>query len=191
MLQLRHKLQTGVGTVVQLPQEVMLRPFDFSDVPALVQAVGENQPFLEQFLPWATPDYSAAKARQWVQASLEQWSQNLGFQWGLFREHAVLGALGFHPIQWDIRSASIGYWLVQSAGRQGLMTAAAAELLEWGFRRYRLREMWIEARDTNQPSQRVAERLGFERRGQRSDGESILFRYRLLSGAWERRQTAR
>ncbi len=169
----------------RLPHEVMLRPFDFSDVAALVQAVQENQPFLVRFLPWATPGYGAVQARQWVQASLEQWAQNLGFQWGLFRAGAILGAVGFHPIQWDIRSASMGYWLVESAGRQGLMTAAAAELLDWAFHRYRLREMWIEARETNRPSQKLAERLGFERRGHRTDGGSILVRYRLLSEAWD------
>ncbi len=58
----------------RLPHEVMLRPFDFSDVAALVQAVQENQPFLVRFLPWATPGYGAVQARQWVQASLEQWA---------------------------------------------------------------------------------------------------------------------
>lgn len=170
--------------MIHLPHGVILRPFDFSDVPALVQAVQENQPFLVQFLPWAGADYGSLQARPWVQASLEQWAQNLGFQWGLFRGDVVLGTVGFHPIQWDIRSASIGYWLVESAGRRGLMTAAAAELLAWGFNRYQLREIWIEARDTNRPSQRVAERLGFEQRGQRSDGQFTLLRYRMLADVW-------
>lgn len=84
--------------------------------------------------------------------------------WWAFRRHdgAALGYVGYH----GTAVPGMGYALRADAWGQGLATEAVESALSAGFTTLGLNrvELWIHV--ANQPSWRLAERLGFTRRGQ-------------------------
>ncbi|MGK5547434.1 GNAT family N-acetyltransferase [Streptomyces sp. URMC 127] len=88
--------------------------------------------------------------------------------------------------------ASVGYWVVQSARRQGAAAAALRAITEWALLDLRIPRLELYVEPWNAASMRTAERAGFRRegllRGRQLVGEERrdAFRYALLDGGTER-----
>lgn len=89
-----------------------------------------------------------------------------------------------------IRSAEVGYWLDAGFAGRGLATRAVAATLDWAFGPLGLRRIKLFALADNEPSVRVAERLGFTREGLFRAGavvsgvEHDVLGYGLLAREW-------
>jgi len=75
----------------------------------------------------------------------------------------VVGSIGIFP-QADIheKNAEMGYWLSEKYWRNGIMTKAIAEILDYGFRTFDITRIFARPFSTNLGSQRVLEKAGFE-----------------------------
>ena len=73
-----------------------------------------------------------------------------------------LGAVNLHNIDWENGFFEIGFGLRPSARGQGIMTSAVDALVEFCFTH--LGAKILEIKPTNEKAQKVAERLGFEKR---------------------------
>jgi RimJ/RimL family protein N-acetyltransferase len=77
----------------------------------------------------------------------------------------LLGVMGLHRVDWSRRSAGLGYWIRQTAWGQGFAPEAAASVIEHGFRSLGLNRIEAHVALENKKSQRVVEKLGFQREG--------------------------
>jgi ribosomal-protein-alanine N-acetyltransferase len=72
----------------------------------------------------------------------------------------AVGNVNLAGLDDDGREATVGYWLVREARGQGLATAAASLLIDWGLRTLDLERVEFAILPENLASQRVAERVG-------------------------------
>ena len=90
---------------------------------------------------------------------------------------ALVGQLTVGNVQYgSLRSAHIGYWISQEYAGRGITPTAVALATDHAFRELRLHRIEVAMRPENQPSRRVAEKLGFRYEGERAaflhiDGE--------------------
>ena len=77
----------------------------------------------------------------------------------------VLGSLSLLRPHWEDGRAEIGWWVAAPARGRGLATAGATLLSRWALRRLGLARIDCFVDAENLPSQRVAERAGFQRDG--------------------------
>lgn len=68
---------------------------------------------------------------------------------------------GLHRFDWRTRSFEIGYWVRQSAQRQGYATEIANALTRFAFEQLGARRVGITCADGNDNSRRVIEALGY------------------------------
>jgi [ribosomal protein S5]-alanine N-acetyltransferase len=98
-------------------------------------------------------------------ASLDQPDNLPGLpsQWSLIDRDTgvVIGTVGF--IQWDRdrNSAEVGFMIVPSRRRSGLMSEAISAVIAFGFQSLRLEEIIACVQPSNLPSIRLLEKLGF------------------------------
>jgi ribosomal-protein-alanine N-acetyltransferase len=76
-----------------------------------------------------------------------------------------------------LRSGFLGYWIDREAAGRGMASLAVALVCDHAFSAVGLHRVQADIRPTNGPSQRLVERLGFQREG-------LLRRYLDIDGDW-------
>jgi ribosomal-protein-serine acetyltransferase len=157
--------------------DAVLRPFAETDAGELTATIAANREHLARWLPWAeshgfedSVDYLARKRAQ-VEA-------DDGFEGAIVLDGRIVGAAGFHAVDWINRSTSIGYWLAAEAVGRGLMSGAVRALLGHAFDTLELHRVVIEVVVDNARSRAIPERLGFRE-------EAVLRQSKLIRGRYE------
>lgn len=149
-----------------LPQElrlesdrVVLRDWRDEDAPALAPVCGEWDVCAFTSVPWT---YSEAEALAWVERQRQKRAAGTVLALAIQgRDHdRALGNVNLARLDDCGREAAIGYWLVPEARGQGLATAAASLLVDWGLTSLGLERVEFAILPENLASQRIAERLG-------------------------------
>ena len=77
----------------------------------------------------------------------------------------VIGGIGLHNIDKNNQRAEVGYWLGRKYWRQGYISEALGMILNFGFRRLKLRKIWAGVYHPNIPSQKLLMKAGFAKEG--------------------------
>ncbi len=152
-----------------LPTErLWLRRFRSADALPLSEAVGQSLPELSSWLPWAQGLYGLPEARIFIRGSNRSWRRGKAFDFSvrLKGETAqIVGGVGIWHTSRIQKSGEIGYWIKSDFTGMGLATEAARALLPLGFEQMGLHRILMRIAVGNQPSRRVAEKLGFSYEG--------------------------
>lgn len=79
----------------------------------------------------------------------------------LFHEKTFVGLCSFTVINWQIPSASIGYWCHIDHANKGYTSEAVEAICRYGFEVLGLKRISITCHENNDASRRVAEKCGF------------------------------
>jgi ribosomal-protein-serine acetyltransferase len=159
-----------------LDEQTQLRLFEESDAEELYAVIAANRVYLSQWMPWApnqTPDGTLA----FIRTSRKQLADNQGFQTAIVQDGRIVGVLGFHSIDWENLSTTIGYWIAEDAQGRGTITRSVAALTEHAFRVWKLNRVEIRAAVGNDRSRAIPVRLGFVQEGVRRQSERLGDRY--------------
>ena len=76
------------------------------------------------------------------------------------------GGIGLHQ-QTDLkkRNMELGYWLADIHWGKGIMSAAVKEMVEYGFKTFKINRIYARPFGTNMGSQRVLQKAGFTLEG--------------------------
>ncbi len=77
----------------------------------------------------------------------------------------LLGSVSLLSIDWDRSLGLVAYWLAPESRGKGVGARAVATLCQWAFDALRLARLELRVDIRNEPSQRLAERVGFQREG--------------------------
>jgi ribosomal-protein-serine acetyltransferase len=149
------------------------------DVGALHAGVLETLPDLIRWLPWAHEGHDRFDTRRYLRNARIARAQRSALEFVLeLRETSTLvGASSLHRIEWGRRCCGLGYWIRRSAQGKGYATEAAGALAEHAIRELGLHRVEIHVALDNPASQRVAEKLGFQREG-------IAREVEFVNGRW-------
>jgi ribosomal-protein-serine acetyltransferase len=146
-----------------------IRPIEIGDGTMTSAAVAETWDELNQWMHWAenrdafTAELLEIRNRH-VMASflLRETIELIAIE---TQTGNAVGWCGFHHIDWKARQCEIGYWVRKSAQRQGLATETANAMLRYAFSALGMQRVGLTHSGGNEPSHRIAEKLGFEFEG--------------------------
>jgi RimJ/RimL family protein N-acetyltransferase len=132
-------------------------------------AVAETWQELNRWMRWAenreafTPELMEIRNRQ-VMASflLRETIELIGIE---TQTRKAVVWCGFHDIDWQARQCDTGYWVRKSAQRRGIATETTNALLRYAFGALAMQRVGLTHSSGNEPSRRIAERLGFSFEG--------------------------
>lgn len=134
---------------------VLREPVD-DDAQAVAAAVQRSLDELRPWMQWADENYDAAAATLWIRGELGP-------------EHRfvmtdpageIIGGCGLNDIDTANKRANLGYWVRSDRTRRGHAAAAATLLARFGLSTAGLDRLEIIMATGNEPSRRVAERIG-------------------------------
>ena len=135
-----------------------LRPFRESDLTSLVKYA--NNYNIAKFLTNQFPHpYTEEDGRKFISGLLNNNPTNV-FAIDIAGE--AVGAIGIF-LQTDIheKNAEMGYWLAEPFWKNGIMTRAIREMVEYGFNTFDVIHIYARPFSVNPASQRVLEKAGF------------------------------
>jgi RimJ/RimL family protein N-acetyltransferase len=139
-------------------RDLVLRPWTEADVPALVAAI--NDPEIAHWIPLIPHPYTEDDAFAFIRGEVLPDQLKLAVE----LNGRLVGGIGMGVNSHDYR-ATIGYWVTRDARGQGICTRALRVLARHALEGLELQRVDLVTDPANVASQRVAEKVGFQREG--------------------------
>ena len=144
---------------------ITLRRLQLTDRDALAAAVAESADALGAWMPWANGDYGPDEASTFLATAWLGWQARTTFEFAVVDpEHGeLLGLCGLNQRSGD--SMNLGYWVRSPEAGEGVASAAAKLVSDFGINQLKLSRVRIFHAVGNVGSGRVAQKAGFQREG--------------------------
>lgn len=142
---------------------LLIRPVQPGDGPLINSLVIESFKELNLWMPWARNKPSVDDSEEYARISAANWILRNELNMLIFTRHqpSLIGATGFHTIDWRIPKFEIGYWLASKYTGYGFATEAVAGLTQYAFHVLNAKRVEIRMDEQNLRSKKVPERLGY------------------------------
>jgi RimJ/RimL family protein N-acetyltransferase len=150
---------------------LILRPWWLDDVPAIVEACSD--PEIVRWLTMIPSPYTTRDAEDFIGRAREDWERGDVFQLAIVDAETgrLAGSIAMRAMRFD--TGHFGYWVAREARGRGVATEALRALCRWAVDELGVKRLELVTDPDNLASQRVAERVGFQREGiRRSSLES-------------------
>ena len=171
--------------------DLEIRLFQPEDAEAIFALTARDRNYLREWLPWVDRTQSPADVRHFiVETALPQWRESRGPQCCIWLDGKIAGSLGCHPIDWQNRACSLGYWVASHNQGRGIVTRCVASMLDYLFADMSLHRVVIRCGTGNIRSCAVPRRLGFTQEGIAREAEWVggrwvdLVVWSILSSEW-------
>ena len=135
------------------------------DAKQLYTLTDQSRESLKEWLPFIDHNKSWTDTEVFIKSTMVQFSNNNGFQAGIWYEGNIAGVIGFHKIDWNNKSTSIGYWLGKGYEGSGIMTESVKAFVNHALVDLKLNRVEIRAAVENKKSRAIPERLSFVEEG--------------------------
>lgn len=138
-------------------ERIVLRAWREDDAPRVFEAC--QDPKIRHWIPILPWPYTREDAHAFVTGTL-----GLGpHQFAVVEAGRVVGSIWLRVARHEV--GHIGYWCAREARGQGIMTRALRRLCRYSLDELGLKRLDLTADPENFASQRVAEKVGFQREG--------------------------
>lgn len=146
--------------------ELTLRPWTSSDVPAVVAAY--DDPAIRR---WHTMSMAPSEAEQWVTAAHRGWTSETSASWAIVNQDMLVGRMSLRQVDLEDGVAEVGYWVTALARGRTIAPRALTAVSYWALHNLGLHRLELEHSTRNQASCRVAAKAGYRFEGtKRSSG---------------------
>lgn len=147
---------------------VIIRLWRDTDAEALYQTIEASRLHLRMWMDWVDRHKTAADSLDYITRSLLEFTRRENIGLGIFDRRddtTILGATGFHDIDWTVPSLEVGYWAAVDHVGHGYITEAVGVLTEFAFSHFQANRVAIHCDPRNERSRAVAERAGYQLEG--------------------------
>jgi ribosomal-protein-serine acetyltransferase len=163
----------------ELSDELVLRSVEAEDASELYRVVAANREHLSPWMPWAAGQ-TLAGTEIFIRAAVRQERDHDGFQLAVTERDEICGVVGYHRLDHENDTTSVGYWLAADRQGRGVMTRAVGAIVDYAFDELHMHRIELRAAPANLRSRALAERLGFREEGLLRDAERFGDEYRDL-----------
>ena len=148
-------------------KRLILRDYRMSDLEDLVKNI--NNLKVSRYLLVVPYPYSKKDGREWIKIQEKRKKEKLKKEYNfvieLKSEKKLIGCIGINKIDYFQGIATIGYWLGENYWGQGIMSETLAEVLEFSFKKLKLRRIEAEVFSVNKPSYNLLKKFEFKKEG--------------------------
>lgn len=142
-------------------ENLILRPFEDRDAPAMTAAALESVETVGRWMPWCQSSFSEQTALAWFARCRESLANGSAHEFGIFSTTGeLLGGAGLNAINHDHRFCNLGYWVRQSAQRHGIALCTVRALAPYAFQSLGMQRVEIVVAVGNVASENVARKYG-------------------------------
>lgn len=160
---------------------IFLRPPAERDWRGYAELRADSRQFLEPWEPtWPADALSRESFQRRLSRYASDWRADAGYTFLIFRQRdeAVLGGISLSNVRRGVaQTGTLGYWMGKPHAGKGYMTRALRLTLDFCFDELNLHRVEAACLPTNEPSQRLLRRCGFNEDG-------YARKYLKIRGEW-------
>ncbi|BCY14596.1 GNAT family N-acetyltransferase [Actinoplanes sp. L3-i22] len=154
-----------------------IRPLTVDDVPELAAVLAANRDYLAPWDPIRDDSYYTEDGQRKIVSEVLRGGGSLPHV--IRADGELIGRVNLNNlVRGPFQSCSLGYWVASAHAGRGVASFAVAEILRRAFTEYDLHRVEAGTLLTNERSQRVLLKNGFERFG-------TAPRYLKIAGEWQ------
>ena len=161
----------------KIEENLQLKLLTIQDAEELYKLTINSMDHLKEWLPLIASNKKLEDTENFIKTTMKQFTENNGFQAGIWSNSKLVGVIGFHKIDWSNKSTSIGYWLGKGVEGTGIMTKACHAFVNYALTDLLLNRVEIRAAFENTKSCAIPERLGFLQEGRIRKAEWLYDHY--------------
>lgn len=150
---------------ILIDDDLLLRSLEAEDAPNLFEAVNKSRTHLRPWFPWVDATTKPEHSLQFIQQMLTQQKNQEAVALGIFHKRKIIGGMGMHHWDHDLKKAQIGYWISQDYEGQGIIYACLLSFVDFLFEKVGLNKVEIQFMPENTRSAAIAKRVGFKVEG--------------------------
>ena len=139
----------------------ILRPFKMSDAEDIAKNI--NDKIISRNTATIPYPYTLKDAKWWLNKRAKR-SREKHVNFAIVIDGEVGGSVGLNDIEKGYK-AEVGYWLARKHWGKGIMPEAVKVIVDFGFKKLKLKRIWAGVYSFNPPSKRVLEKNGFKLEG--------------------------
>ena len=152
-------------------RRLCLRPLSINDVDLLWPDISD--PEISRYMAWEA-HLEKSQTLDFLRAEVARREAGKGVTWGIFKDGEFCGIASLIALIWAYRSltynkAELAYWLGRRYWRQGIMTEAIYQIMQFGFQELGLHKICVSHFSPNSSSEKIIKRLGFRYVGEQLD----------------------
>jgi ribosomal-protein-serine acetyltransferase len=154
-------------TCILIDDDLLLRSYKPEDAPELFRCINDSRAHLRPYLNWVDATTRTEHSLQFIQSAIAQQASGEGMALGIFlqQERHLIGGIGMHNWNHDLKRAQVGYWISKECEGRRLMYRSAVRFLDFLFRKIGLNKAEMHIVAHNARSLVLAERLGAKTEG--------------------------
>lgn len=167
-------------------ERLRLEPIRGEHAGAIWNAIERSLPELRKWMSWAAST-SPERVSEFAARAGVWWEEWTGWEFAIHVGGDYAGTIGLNRYDEMWKTANLGYWIRSDLAGQGIATEAAAAVVDFAFDVVKVNRLELVADLDNRASQRVAEKLGFQKEGVKRQGTWVdghgvdVFLYGLLA----------
>jgi len=150
-----------------ITKRLILRDLTIKDAKYITENI--NNLKVSRYLLVVPYPYYIKDGKNWIKKCIKDSKKkkrvNYEFAIMLKTDKKVIGAISLREVDKEQGSAKIGYWLGKKYWRQGIMSEAFNEIINFAFKKLKLRRLDIEAFKENNASNGLIKKMGFKYEG--------------------------
>ena len=152
-------------------KRLILRPLRNSDAKSIAENV--NNLDVSKWLVLLPYPYKLKDAKDWIKNTKKDWrkKKKTDFTFGieLKEEKEIIGGIGLSQVDKFQGIAEVGYWIGKKYWRRGYGSEALKAVLDFGFKKLKLRKIKAKVCIGNTPSSKLLEKFGAKKEGMRRE----------------------
>lgn len=153
---------------IRINDKIRLERVKTSMAPIIFDAIHENREYLSEWLPFVEHTKQVADTEAFI-SSIKDCKINEVYS--IWYKENFAGLIGFKDTDVINRKTEIGYWLIKSMQKKGIVTNCVEKLMNLAFKKLKLNRVQIKVANHNLKSEAIPIKLGYKFEGIERAGE--------------------
>lgn len=156
---------------ITVSDKIRLEALNLSMTEQIFNAIDSNREFLGKWLPFVDFTKEVSETRKFVESITSQPQEQKDEIYSIYYNGIFTGLIGFKETDWINRKTEIGYWIIESMQKKGIVTSCVKKLIRYAFQKLKLNRIQIKVAVENKRSAAIPQGLNFQMEGIERAGE--------------------
>lgn len=162
---------------IKIDDKIRIELIEEKHTQSIFDIVNSNRNHLRPWLPFVDRMQTVEFAQNFVKGTIQRNKDGHEFAFVIFNNNIMVGRVGVYKIDSQNKIGEIGYWIIENAQGNGIITKSCKALIDFCFTDLQLNRIEIKCGTENFKSKIIPERLNFTHEGVIRQGELLYDKF--------------